>query len=40
VSVGYLQAGARMPAEFEAIFSKARHGRYKEVNALLEFGAD
>ena len=40
MSVGYLQAGARMPAEFEAIFSKARHGRYKEVNALLEFGAD
>ena len=29
-----------MPAEFEAIFSKARHGRYKEVNALLEAGAN
>ena len=35
-----LQVGARMPAEFEAIFSKARHGRYKEVNELLEAGAD
>jgi len=40
MSVGYLQPGARMPAEFEAIFSKARHGRYKEVNALLEAGAN
>jgi len=31
--------GERMNAEFEAIFSKARHGRYKEVNELLESGA-
>jgi hypothetical protein len=29
----------RMPAEFEAIFSKARHGRYKDVNELLQAGA-
>jgi hypothetical protein len=35
----HVQTGERMPAEFEAIFSKARHGRYKEVNELLEAGA-
>lgn len=29
----------RMPAEFEAIFSKARHARYKDVNELLQAGA-
>ena len=31
--------GDRMPVEFEGIFSKARHGRYKEVNEILEAGA-
>jgi hypothetical protein len=35
----HVQLGDRMPAEFETIFSKARHGRYKEVNELLEAGA-
>ena len=32
-------APLRMQAEFECIFSKARHGRYKEVSELLEAGA-
>ena len=32
-------AALRMQAEFECIFSKARHGRYKEVSELLEAGA-
>lgn len=34
-----LEVGERMAEEFEAIFSKARHGRYKEVEELLEAGA-
>jgi len=36
---GCLQVGERMPLDFEQIFSKARHGRYKEVSELLEAGA-